>query len=143
MPLLLIQGHVPNLIQHENLAVDSDADKPRTTGGFEDIFVFALLAANLGRHQRYTAALFQIHDGINYLGNGLPFNRQAALGTMGHANPGKQQAQIVVNLRHRAYSGTGIVGDALLVDGDSRRKTLDIVNVGLIHPAQKLPGVGG
>ena len=73
MPFLPIQFYAAHLFEHEDIAVDPDADKPGLTSVFENVFMLALLAANLGRHQRDATALFQLHDGINNLGNGLPF----------------------------------------------------------------------
>jgi hypothetical protein len=55
---------------------------------------------------------------------------------------GVEQTQVVVDLRYRGDRGAGVVGRGLLVDGDSRRETVDVVDVGLIHLAEELPGVG-
>src|SRR3989338_8242643 len=47
---------------------------------------------------------------------GLP----PAGGAVGVADPGKQQAQIVIYLGDCAHGGAGVVGGGLLVDGDGR-----------------------
>ena len=52
--------------------------------------------------------------------NGLPGDLLAALGTVGNAHPGPQKPQVVVNFRHRAHSGAGVLGGGLLVNGNGR-----------------------
>ena len=85
----------------------------------------------------------QGQDLIHHLVHRLPFDGLAALWAMGLADAGIEQAEIIVDLRHRAHGGAGVVGGAFLVDADGRGKPLDIVHVGLFHLAQKLPGIGG
>ena len=66
------------------------------------------------------------------------------VGAVGGAHPGPQQAEVVVDLRHRAPRWTG--GFLLVVFWSMEMagaETLDIVHIGLIHLAQKHPGVAG
>ena len=142
VPLFPVQVQVAHILQHENLAVNPDPDESRLAGGLENVPVLAFLAADLGRHQRDTAAFFQAHDGVDDLGDGLPLDGTAALGAVGQAHSGEQQTEIVVDLGYRAHSGTWVMRNTFLVDGDGRRKAFDIVDVRLVHPAQELPGVG-
>ena len=81
------------------------------------------------------------HDLINNLIDSLLLDLLAALGAVGGAHPGPEETEIVVNLRHRAHGGAGILAGGLLVDGDGGRKSVDIVHIGLLHLAQKHPGV--
>ena len=142
VPFLAFQVQVAYLVQHENLAVDPDTDEAGVTGSLEYVSVLAFLAADLGRHQRDSATFLQAHDGVNDLRDGLPLHGTAAFGAMGLAHSGEQQTQIIVDLRYRTHRGPWVVGNTFLVDGDGRREAFDIVDVWLIHPAQKLPGVG-
>ena len=142
VPLLPVQVKVSRLLQHHDLAVDPDADETGLARGLKYVFMLAFLAADLGRHQRDPAALFQTHDCVHDLGDGLPFDGAAALGAVGPAHSGEKKTQIVVDLRYCAHRGTGVVGNPFLVDGDGRREALDVVDVGLVHPAQELAGVG-
>ena len=59
------------------------------------------------------------------------------------ARPGEKQSQVVVYLGYGAHRRTWIAPRALLVDGYRRAQPLDIVDIRFLHPAQKLPGVGG
>ena len=64
-------------------------------------------------------------------------------GRIGAADAGEQQAQVVVDFRRRGHGGARIPDIDLLLDGDGGRNAFDHLHVGLGHPAQELPGVGG
>ena len=53
-----------------------------------------------------------------------------------------QQAQVVVDLGDRADRRAGIVRGRFLLDRDRRRQAVDVIDVGLFHHRQELPGVG-
>ena len=80
---------------------------------------------------------------IHHLVDGLLLDLLAALGAVGNADAGIEQAQVVVNLRHRAHGGAGVPAGGLLVNGNGRGQSLDGVHVRLFHLPQKLPGIGG
>ncbi len=67
----------------------------------------------------------------------------AALGAVGRADSGPEQAEVVVDLRHRAYGGPGVPAGGFLVDGDGGGEAVDVIHIGLFHLAQEHPGVGG
>ncbi len=52
-----------------------------------------------------------------------------------------EEAEVVVDLRHRAHGGAGIPDGGLLLDGDGRGQPLDGVHVGLVHLFEELAGV--
>ena len=54
-----------------------------------------------------------------------------------------EQAQVVVDLRHRADRRARVPRGRLLVDRDRRREAVDRVDVRLLHHLQELPRVGG
>ena len=58
------------------------------------------------------------------------------------ADAGVEEAQVVVDLGDRPDGRARVAGGRLLVDGDGRREALDEVDVGLVHLAQELAGVG-
>ena len=57
--------------------------------------------------------------------------------------PRPQEAQIIVDLRHRADGGAGIAAGGLLVDGDGGGQAVNRVHIRLFHLAQELPRVAG
>ena len=102
-----------------------------------------LFAADFGGQQGKAAAFRLGQQGIDDLLHRLPFHRPAAFRAVGNAHPRKEQAQVVVNFGNGADGGAGIVGYPLLVNGNGRGQALDIVHIRLVHPPQKLAGVGG
>ena len=63
-------------------------------------------------------------------------------GQCGMADPGEQQPQVVVDLGDGADRRARVAAGALLVDRDGRREPVDLVDVGLLHLPEELPGVG-
>ena len=59
------------------------------------------------------------------------------------ADPRVEQAQVIVNLRHGAHGGAGILGRGFLVNGNRRGETFNIIQIRLFHLAEKLTRVGG
>ena len=59
------------------------------------------------------------------------------------ADPGVEQAEVVVDLGDRPDRRPGVAGRRLLVDRDGRRQPLDEVDVRLVHLAEELAGVRG
>ena len=53
----------------------------------------------------------------------------------------EEQAQVVVDLGHRADRRARVPRGALLVDADRRRQAVDLVDVRLVHLAQELARV--
>ena len=103
--------------------------------------MLALFATHNGRKDDKAGTLTQRLHPIHNLVDGLAADLLAALGTMGYAHSGPQKAQIVINLRDRAYSRTGVLGGSLLVDGDSGTKTVNGVHIRLVHLTQELTGI--
>ena len=58
------------------------------------------------------------------------------------ADAREEQAQVVVDLGHRADGRARVARGRLLVDGDRRGQALDVVDVRLLHLAEELPRVG-
>ena len=69
---------------------------------------------------------------------GLP-----AMGAVGPADAGVEQAQVVVDFRGGGHRGAGRAAGVLLVDGDGGGQAVDAVHAGLVHPPQETAGIGG
>ena len=65
-----------------------------------------------------------------------------AVGAVRDADPREQQPQVVVDLGDRADRRARVARRALLVDRDRRGEPVDLVDVGLLHLPEELPGVG-
>ena len=90
-----------------------------------------------------TRAFAEINDTIDHLADRLAFDRQACCRRIGHADAGKQEAHIVVNLGDRADRRTRVARGGFLLDRDGRRQAVDLVDIGLLHHLEKLPGIDG
>ncbi len=123
-------------------AVDAGAQEPLARHLLELLLVLALLAAHVGRVEHQLAARRQLHDAVDHLLHGLRPDRRAAIGAVRHADRGVEQAQVVVDLGHRAHRRARVLGHRLLLDRDRRRQAVDRVDVGLLHLLQELPRVG-
>ena len=62
---------------------------------------------------------------------------------MGFPHPGENQPEIVVNFRDGSDDGAGIVGYALLFDGNGRRESRNVVHVRFVLDAKKLSRIDG
>ncbi len=108
----------------------------------EQVDVLALaLADHRGQHLE-PGALRHLQDPVDDLLRGLLGDRLAADRAVRRADPGVQQPQVVVDLGDRADRRARVARGRLLVDRDRRRQALDEVDVGLVHLAEELPGVG-
>ena len=79
---------------------------------------------------------------VDDLGHALALDL-VTVGAMRVADPREQQAQVVVDFRHRPDRRPRVPAGALLIDADGRREAIDLVDVRLFHLAQELPGIGG
>ena len=138
---VLVQGDV--LGQVVEGAVGPAADIARLPGVLKDLLVGALLAADDRCHDLDAGAFGQGEHLVDDLIDGLLPDLLAALGAVGGAHPGPQQAEVVVDLGDGAHGGAGVFAGGLLVDGDGGGEAVDVVHIGLLHLAQEHAGVRG
>ena len=138
---LFVQGR--RFVQRVHFAVDAHAHKAVLERLLQQLHMFALAGADDGRQQLNAAALGHGQHGRNDLIQALLADLPAAVGAVGDTDAGVHQAQIIMDLGHRAYGGARIAGRGLLVNADGRAQTLDQIGVGLVHLPQKLARVGG
>ena len=140
MLLFLIKGR--HIIQLVLLPVDAHAHEARLARVLQHLEVLALAPADHGGKDLQPGALGQGQQGIGHLVNRLLLDLLAALGTVRDADARVQEAQVIVNLRHRADCRARVVSGRLLVDRDGGRQPLDGIHIGLFHLTQKLAGIG-
>ena len=75
----------------------------------QDLFMLALLAAHHRRQQRKPGSLGKLHQAVDDLVHGLLADLTPALRAVRNPDARIQQTQIVIDLRHRAHGGTGIL----------------------------------
>ena len=138
--LVLVQGG--HVVQRMEGAVHAHAGEAFGTQLLELVLMGAFLQFHQRRHDHELAALGQGHDVGDDLVGGAGLDGAAAGGAVHAAQTGEEDAQKVVDLRHRAHGGAGVARGALLLQRDGRGKALDLLHVRLVHLGQELPGIG-
>jgi len=123
-------------------AVHPGADIAPLAGVLEELDILPLPPPNHGGEDLEAGALGVLHELVHNLVHCLLADLLAALGAVRHADAGPEEAEIVIDLRHRAHGGAGVFGGGLLVDGDGGAEAVDGVHIRLLHLAQELPGIG-
>ena len=108
----------------------------------EQIDELALARAHDGREHLEARALFHRQHLVDDLLRGLLLDHLPADRAVRYARAGVEQPQVVVDLGDRADGGARVAVGGLLVDRDGRGEALDEVDVGLVHLAEELAGVG-
>ena len=141
MVVLLVELDL--LVQAAQLVVHADAAVALEAELLEELLELALAAPDDRRHHHEPRPLLEGHDAVGDLLDRLPLDRLAALGAVRLADPRPEQAQVVVDLGHRAHRRAGVPRGRLLVDRDRRREPVDRVDVRLLHQPEELAGVCG
>ena len=138
MPHLPVELQIVAQLHHHS--VDARPGKTLLQQVFEQIAIFPFLRSHQrGQHQK-RRSLGQLQNPLDNLIAALGGNRPAALRAMSLANPGEQHSQIVVNFGDRADRGPRILARAFLRDRNRRAQPGNVVDIGLGHLPQKLPG---
>ncbi len=141
--VLVLLVEVELLLELADLAVHLDAREAFRAQLLEQLAVLALAPAHHRREHHEARALLERHHVIDDLLGRLPGDRPPADVAVRLAHPRPQQAQVVVDLGHRADGRARVARGRLLVDRDGRRQALDRVDVGLVHLAEELARVRG
>src|SRR5208283_1206238 len=93
-------------------------------------------------HQIKPRACWPLHDLVDDLVGRLRADGQVATRAVWLAQPGDKNPKIIVNLGNRAHRAAGRVTGVLLLNGDGRRETFDVIQTRLLHLVDELAGVG-
>ena len=130
------------LVERVGLAVDPHADVSAGPHFFPEGFVLLADLDFQRGHEIKPRARRPLHDLVDDLVGRLRADRQVAAGTVRLAESRDDDPQVIVNLGDRADRAAGRVAGVLLLDGDGRRKALDVIQPRLLHLVDELPGVG-
>ena len=115
--------------------------------GFEFLAELAFAAPDDGGEDGDALAgglgLVAFHDLGDDLVGGLAGDELVAVGAVGLADGGPEEAEVVVDFGDGADGGAGGAGGGFLLDGDGGGEAIDGVDVGALHLIEKLAGVGG
>ncbi len=123
------------------LAVDADADEALLLGGLEHPVALGLAVLDERTEDQQPGPLRQGQDLVDDLLDRLALDL-VAVRAVRVADPGEQEPQVVVDLGDRPDGRPRVAAGALLVDRDRRAQAVDLVDVGLLHLAEELAGVG-
>ena len=130
------------LFEQVLLAVDLDAREALVAQFLEEVLVLALAVAHNGRVDREARALGEREDLLDDRVDRLARDRPSTHRAVRPPDARVEEAQVVVDLGDGADSRARIARRRLLVDRDRRRKSVDRVDVRLLHHLEELPRVG-
>src|SRR6185437_8008610 len=140
--VLGVLGELRHDVDLVHLAVDAHAHETLGAELDEKLDLLALAVDDRRREDHQPRFLRQPEDCIDHLRDrhrGELLLRMVR--TVGLADAGKQQPQIIVDLGDRAHCRPRIVRGRLLLDRDRRRQPLDQIDVRFFHQLQELPRV--
>ena len=137
------QGDLGALGQLDGDAVDPDPGEALLGQVVEQGAVLPLAAPHDRGENLELRALGELEHPVDDLLRRLARHGPAAGRAVRVADAGIQKAQVVVDLGDGTDGRTRVAGGRFLVDGDGGREALDEIDVGLVHLAQELAGVGG
>ena len=140
--MLLVLFQLDLIVDVIDFSIDPDTDIALMADMFEHLLVLPLLAPDDLGHDEHLRPFRQFLDLVDHLIHGLLRDRFAAFRTMRTPGPGIDQAQVVIYLRDSTDRRTRIMARRLLIDRDSRGKSLDVVDIRLVHLPQELTGIG-
>ena len=103
--------------------------------------VLALAGRDDRGQEHQLLALGKAKHLVDHLGDGLGLQGLAVLGAPGGTDPGVEESQVVVDLGDGSDGRARVVGGGLLLDGDRRGQTFDVVQVRLFHHREELAGI--
>src|SRR5258708_25533613 len=144
-PVLFVAVQVREIVRREvvHLAVDAAAGVAFLPDIFDLLAVLAVAAANYGRQELDAGSFWQLQNSVDYLLHGLLRNLPPAVRAVRAAYACVEEAQIIIDFGDRANRGARVAAGGLLVNRNCRAKTLNVVDVGLVHLAEELAGVSG
>ncbi len=137
---LLVETDV--VLESDHRAVHARPGEAGAPDGLEDILMLALASIDeRGQDEELPAFLERGELGHDLLRR-LRLHVASALGAGKMTDAREEDAEIVVNLRHRPDGGARIRGSGLLLDRDGGGEAADGVVERLVHLTEELPGVG-
>ena len=139
LDLLVERRHLRDLVE---TPVDLDALEALLLQLGEVLAVFALPPPRDRGEQIEPRAFREREHPVHHLAHGLALDREPGFRRVGDADPGEEEAHIVVDLGDGADRRARVPRGRLLLDGDRRRQTLDMVHVRLLHHVEELARIG-
>ena len=140
MYLIAIHLHVRLHLLH--LSVNAGIEIALAAQALEEFTVMALTAFDYGGEDEYLPAGIVVHNHLYDLLLGVFHHRLARHVAISLAGTGKEQSQVVIDLRRRAYGRTRVLVGGLLFYADDRRQARNAVHIGAFQSSQEVADVG-
>ena len=124
------------------LAVDADVQVSLAAHRLEELAVVALAASHQGGEDEYALGGILVEDHVDDALLGVFHHLLAGGVAVGAAGAGEEQAQVVVDLGGRPDGRARILVGGFLLNADHGREAGDLVDVGALHAAEEVAGVG-
>ncbi len=138
--LLLVERR--RVVERMQVPVDPGAGEPLGLQLPEQVDVLPLAAPDHGCEHLEPSAILEREHPVDDLLGGLSLDRGTAGRAVGAPGAGVEEAEIVVDLGDGADRRPRVLRGGLLVDAHRGRQALDEVDVGLVHLAEELAGIG-
>ena len=140
-PVVLVPVEAQRLVERVDLAVHPNLEQPAGPQRRELVLELALAPAHDRRQDVDPLVRRPLHDRVHDLRDRLRADHPPARRAVRHADVGEQQAQVVVDLGHRADRRPRVGAGRALFDRDGGRQAVDLVDVRLLDLLQELAGV--
>ena len=117
----------------DQISIDDRAHESLLARGVEQLAKLSFAAAYERREDLDLAALGPGENRIRDLSGALTLDGAAAIGAMRGSSASVEKSQVVVDLGDRPNGRSRVVSGALLLDRNRGRKTLDRVDIRLLH----------
>ena len=141
--VVLVSVHLHPSRDFENLAIDTDVKVPLVAHALEEFTVVTLALPHQWCEDVDGTAVVTSENHLQHLLFGVFHHLLAGVITIGGAGAGIKQSEKVVNLGGGAYGGAGILVRGFLLDADDWTEPRDFVDIGTLHTAEEIAGVGG
>jgi hypothetical protein len=137
----LLMDQLRRMFDVDHLPVHPGANESRLPDRCENLAVFALATPDHRRKDHRASPFDHRRQLVDDLLRRLLPDRLVALVAANLAEPGHQQPEIVVNLRHRRHRAPRISAASPLVDRNGRLEPFDQIDVRPLHLVQELPRI--
>lgn len=125
-----------------DLAVHADIKVAFAAQALEELAVVAFALADEGRKDIHCLVGIVVEDHVDDFLLRVFHHLLSAEIAVGRTGACVEQSEVVVDLRRGAHCGAWILVCCFLLDADDGAQSCDLVDIGPLHVAQKVAGVG-
>ena len=139
--VLFLLAEFRDAIDFVDVPVDANADEPFAPNPLEHFVVVSPFVPDQRREHHDPRSFRHRQHVVDDLRRGLARDGFLAFAAMGIADPGVQEAKVVVDFRGGRDRRSGIAGARSLLNRNRRRQTLQVIRVRFGHLLEELAGI--